>query len=192
MERIMGITVDNNAIRDVSKDGVFRFAIEEYNALRAEIIERSKMDHALQRNAVLVTGAISSWVFSRPPNPLLAFVLLIIPIVLLIAHFQQARHKAYGMKIGKYIKRLEGWIYAEINRIEGCEKLGWELFLEGERGGERKEDMSYYMAVKRNLTEKGYSLSATVVDARYLTVGAMFFLPVAIGYFVWAFNRVPS
>lgn len=175
----------------ISRDDVLKFAIEEYKALRCEIAERSKMDHAIQRNAMLVTGAISSWVFSRPPQLMLAFVLLIIPLVLLIAHFQQARHKAYGMRIGAYIKRLECWIYKEFNESrQAQEALGWELFLEIQRNQEKDKHASegqvaYWTEVKDSLAGKGFSLSATVVDARYLTIGSVLFFIIAVGYFCW-------
>lgn len=167
------------------------FAIAEYRSLRAEIEQRSQLDHAIQRNVILASGAVLSWVFSRDEiTPMLGIVLLLIPAMLYVALVQQARHKAYGKRIGSYIKLIEGFAYSK------SDLKGWEHFLDEEREDEANklpstfyssylEFLRYALSGKSTRSGKeGHSLSATVVDNRYLGGGVVVFSAIAAIYFI--------
>lgn len=139
----------DNSVKSLLRDKSVEFLFEEYKSLRSEIIERSRRDDKIQRNSIIVAGAVCSFVFSRPLDWRLSFVLLFVSVTLYIAYLRQARHKAYGIRIGEYIREIESLLYSEINDFKSNDnkseindsqssgnetKLGWEHFLKRERG----------------------------------------------------------
>lgn len=59
----------------------YTFAVEEYRALRAELIERMRIDYATQRNSLIAAGGIVAFVFSNDVNFLMLAILLGVPAV---------------------------------------------------------------------------------------------------------------
>lgn len=115
----------------------YGFAIEQYKAIRTEIIERMKLDHQIQKVAVVTIAAYFAWIFSQKINIGLQWVLLLPPTTIaLVTYYQQSRFKRYAMRLGVFCKKIESEIFTAPKGNDSSYVLGWEHFLAEKRGNE--------------------------------------------------------
>ena len=164
------------------------YLLHEYKALREEMLERFKVDYAIQRNATLVAGAIIAFSFSDGMNQFVSFLLMLAASgVMITAYLQSARMKKYGMRIGSYLSEIEQAVYRESNlerkSSKGVYKIsGWETFVTNIRKEEQEEEeqkgsgKTISNTIFSDVRKGKYSPSATKVDARFFFFGSIFIL----------------
>ncbi|WP_372572665.1 hypothetical protein [Ruegeria jejuensis] len=156
-----------------SSDISLHFAIEEYKAMREEVLDRSRLDQQLQRNGNLLIVAALGLYYSNlfdMDNPLIILASSLIALYVLLT---QARFKQYGRQLGLYIKMIEERIYESGAQIE----LGWERQLDAIRKQEEQmheasreqqgTPLGTLNAVVEVVRGGGYVLSSTELDRTY-------------------------
>ena len=186
----------DHAVREFENKKM-EFAIEEYKALRSEILARSNLDYTLQRNSLIACGGIYAFTFSNINKiPDFAYLLILVPLILLISFFKQIRNKAYGVKHGNYISHIEMYFYTENYEYA---LNGWENYLRSmrsenelkehldssntKRGGLRGIHHWIIILFKAALMLKTRTVSTTTIDNFYMSWGVITTTLIAI-YFI--------
>lgn len=150
------------------------FAIEEYKAIRAEILDRSRLDQQLQRNGNLSIIAALGLYYSNTFNMDNPLIILASSIIAFYTLLTQARFKQYGVRLGTYVKMIEEKVYESGSEVN----LGWERQLSSIRDGETKEPLEITGSIVKVVRGQGYALSSTELDRTYWKVvsGGLFLL----------------
>jgi hypothetical protein len=96
------------------------FLIQEYNALRGEVLKRTEIQHQLVSFALIATGTFLTIGLKDLKSPT---VILAYPILAIFLHVLWYQSDGFIAKIGKYIRmHIEG-------RLLGSSGVGWEGYL---------------------------------------------------------------
>jgi len=103
-----------------------KYLLEEYKALRAEVLNRENIDDAVQRYALLAMAAFYAYIFKESTNSDVSRALFLVPTAIsLYTLIRIFTAKMWFRKLGEYLKTVEAYAY----RSSG---LGWERFIEGD------------------------------------------------------------
>lgn len=109
------------------------FLIQEYNALRAEILKRTEIQHQLLSFAVIASGTFLTIAFKDDGS---RTVVLVYPILSMFLSIAWCHSDILIRQIGTYIrKRIEGRFLG--NTFEGKLLFGWEAHLHALRSADR-------------------------------------------------------
>ncbi|MEW8693304.1 MAG: hypothetical protein AB2535_19890 [Candidatus Thiodiazotropha endolucinida] len=103
-----------------------KYLLEEYKALRAEVLNRENIDDAVQRYALLAMAAFYAYILKDSTQSDVGHTLFLVPTAIsLYTLIRIFTAKMWFCKLGEYLKTVEAYAY----RSSG---LGWERFLEGD------------------------------------------------------------
>lgn len=140
------------------------FHVEEYKALRAEIVDRIQSVRAVERESLLGVGAFYAWLVTQVNHeaPWVFVIVSILPIaVSFMAHFRRKAELQQIERLGRYLKDIE-------SKYAMPKLAGWEHFLADPKRSRTKDASFGYW---RNGTR--YVIALTMV-ATLLFVVALF------------------
>lgn len=98
------------------------FLLEEYKALRAEILYLVRQSYLFEAAILVGVGAIYSWLFSRDPEHVSALIWWLPFGITLLAAIRELGVRLRILQLAEYIRRIEP-------EFIGGENGGWEHFL---------------------------------------------------------------
>lgn len=94
--------------RTLPADCCKEFHLEEYNALRLEIMQHAAANTSVEREALIGSVAIYSWGLSQSVPPMYVALIFFLPLALTYMSWMRARtHGAQIFTLGEYIHSLE-------------------------------------------------------------------------------------
>lgn len=101
------------------KESAEKFLLQEFEALREELMECIKESRSLERNALLASGAIWAWAIANKTQAVYQPLLLVPPLIAMLSALR-------AWSLWKHLDHLSNYIQQVEAALSVPGNLGWE------------------------------------------------------------------